>query len=280
VAPRADGYLTQEETRVPWQHCDTAAIRDDEPCPACGITKEQWTVEFQVTRTFKVKRRPQARLLLVDVDGDPVPGIAFRVERPDGQPPIEGATDELGAARIASDGGGVCALTFPGLPPDAVVDAESGAAGDGGRFDVDVGAQRRLRLLMNRLLLRFRAFGRARGDVPWRLRFDGGERSGTLDAEGRVDVIIPREVETAELLLGAGGRERYKLRIAALSPLDDVRGAQERLRNLDLYSGRVDGALGPLTRAALTTFQSMSGLEATGELDAATRDRLASLGQR
>jgi hypothetical protein len=40
---------------MPWTHCD-AELPDDRAC-ACGVTKEQWTVEFNVTRRFQVQRR-------------------------------------------------------------------------------------------------------------------------------------------------------------------------------------------------------------------------------
>lgn len=45
---------------------------------------------------------------------------------------------------------------------------------------------------------------------------------------------------------------------------------QQHLADLKLYDGVVDGTIGPKTRAALTRFQTMNGLSATGNLDAAT----------
>lgn len=53
----------------------------------------------------------------------------------------------------------------------------------------------------------------------------------------------------------------------------DVR-YQQYLKDLQLYDGVVDGTIGPKTKAALTKFQTMNGLAATGALDASTTDSL------
>lgn len=49
---------------------------------------------------------------------------------------------------------------------------------------------------------------------------------------------------------------------------------QQYLKDLGLYDGNVDGTIGPKTRAALTKFQTMNGLEANGTPDAATVNAL------
>ncbi|MDO4867669.1 MAG: peptidoglycan-binding protein [Clostridia bacterium] len=51
---------------------------------------------------------------------------------------------------------------------------------------------------------------------------------------------------------------------------DSLRVAQQRLIDLGLLRGHADGAYGPKTEAALRAYQSQSGLEETGHLDAAT----------
>jgi hypothetical protein len=55
-----------------------------------------------------------------------------------------------------------------------------------------------------------------------------------------------------------------------------VRSAQETLAALGWYDGAVDGALGPVTAAALSAFQAAVGLEDDGTLDEAT---LVALGE-
>ena len=49
---------------------------------------------------------------------------------------------------------------------------------------------------------------------------------------------------------------------------------QQYLKDLQLYDGVVDGTIGPKTKAALTKFQTMNGISATGNLDQATVDAL------
>jgi hypothetical protein len=55
-----------------------------------------------------------------------------------------------------------------------------------------------------------------------------------------------------------------------------VRAAQARLLYRGLNPGPVDGVMGARTRGALQAFQHKVGLPATGELDSATLDHLAS----
>jgi Putative peptidoglycan binding domain len=55
---------------------------------------------------------------------------------------------------------------------------------------------------------------------------------------------------------------------------DQVREAQQQLRNQGLYRGRIDGILGPETKQALDRFQKNNGLSQTATLDQPTIDRL------
>jgi peptidoglycan hydrolase-like protein with peptidoglycan-binding domain len=50
----------------------------------------------------------------------------------------------------------------------------------------------------------------------------------------------------------------------------DVKTAQQSLREKGLYHGRVDGLLGPLTRAGIRRYQRSASLPVTGRLDAET----------
>jgi peptidoglycan hydrolase-like protein with peptidoglycan-binding domain len=54
-----------------------------------------------------------------------------------------------------------------------------------------------------------------------------------------------------------------------------VRSAQQALNSQGYSAGTVDGIMGPHTEAAIRKFQSAKGLQATGQLDAAT---IAALG--
>jgi peptidoglycan hydrolase-like protein with peptidoglycan-binding domain len=56
-------------------------------------------------------------------------------------------------------------------------------------------------------------------------------------------------------------------------------GVQVALRALGLYSGRIDGIVGPQTVAAIRTAQGHAGLTASGIIDARTRASLGPLGR-
>ncbi|HEX5766854.1 MAG TPA: peptidoglycan-binding protein, partial [Burkholderiales bacterium] len=61
---------------------------------------------------------------------------------------------------------------------------------------------------------------------------------------------------------------------APQAPDDPVREAQRRLNAAGYEAGPVDGILGPRTKRALIHYQAVQGLKLTGELDAATHERL------
>jgi len=104
---------------MPWQHCDRT-IADDQGCPACGTSKAQWTVEFNVTRPLRVQRRASLLLSLVDPRGKAVPGEPFRVEGQDGATLHEGELDELGRASVRAPEGGLGVVVLPRRMPGEV----------------------------------------------------------------------------------------------------------------------------------------------------------------
>jgi len=55
---------------------------------------------------------------------------------------------------------------------------------------------------------------------------------------------------------------------------EDVRAAQEALRDKGFDPGPIDGILGPRTQAALRSFQQSKNLQATGRLDSQTEQQL------
>lgn len=55
---------------------------------------------------------------------------------------------------------------------------------------------------------------------------------------------------------------------------DVVRAVQEALKEKGHYNGQIDGNWGAETQAALKAFQQSSGLEATGQLDEETKEKL------
>jgi peptidoglycan hydrolase-like protein with peptidoglycan-binding domain len=88
---------------------------------------------------------------------------------------------------------------------------------------------------------------------------------------------ISMDAEVAELIVGD---YHWDLLIGHLNPLEQncpdngVSGLQGRLAALGYNVGPIDGILGQRTRSALSAFQFAQGLQGTGQLDQATRDKL------
>jgi peptidoglycan hydrolase-like protein with peptidoglycan-binding domain len=55
---------------------------------------------------------------------------------------------------------------------------------------------------------------------------------------------------------------------------DDIRWAQVELHTMGLYSGSLDGVMGPETKRALAEFQKTNGLRRSATLDQQTADAL------
>ena len=60
---------------------------------------------------------------------------------------------------------------------------------------------------------------------------------------------------------------------------DMVRKAQQVLKDLGIYTGAVDGLMGPNTAAAISSFQSEMGLDTTGKLDLKTMKEIRSFSE-
>jgi peptidoglycan hydrolase-like protein with peptidoglycan-binding domain len=71
----------------------------------------------------------------------------------------------------------------------------------------------------------------------------------------------------------ASGTSQHWLNAAKLSK-DDVRWAQVKLYMIGLYSGSLDGVIGPQTKQALLRFQKSNDLQRTATLDQQTADAL------
>jgi peptidoglycan hydrolase-like protein with peptidoglycan-binding domain len=55
---------------------------------------------------------------------------------------------------------------------------------------------------------------------------------------------------------------------------DEIRQAQQKLKDDGDYTGQVDGRMGPKTAAAIKKFQQGNGLPQTGHLDQQTASKL------
>jgi peptidoglycan hydrolase-like protein with peptidoglycan-binding domain len=54
----------------------------------------------------------------------------------------------------------------------------------------------------------------------------------------------------------------------------EIRDVQQKLQADNLYSGKIDGKLGPQTRRAIAEYQKQNSLRVTANLDRQTRDSL------
>jgi Putative peptidoglycan binding domain len=78
---------------------------------------------------------------------------------------------------------------------------------------------------------------------------------------------------------GRMGKDRAESTGAKESPgeswaVQDIKKAQEALKNKGHNPGSMDGVIGPQTRQAIRAFQNANGLKATGRLDTETADKL------
>jgi N-acetylmuramoyl-L-alanine amidase len=114
-------------------------------------------------------------------------------------------------------------------------------------------------------------------DEPYELRVKSGPTfQGSTDGSGKIEQLMPRRSELAELVIA--GRT-YELHLGSLNPLRDtpdagVSGVQGRLKNLGYYCGPTTGVLDHATRIAVAFFQGDHGLEADGELKEPTLRKL------
>lgn len=114
--------------------------------------------------------------------------------------------------------------------------------------------------------------------APYVLTVDGEVHEGVTDGEGGVEVTIRPSARRASLAVGEGARRlEYTFDLGAMPPAADVAGALERLRSLGFYAGEGREELDDEARGAVRAFQRECGLDATGEIDDATRTKLRRL---
>jgi hypothetical protein len=104
------------------------AVINCPPPPAVPVEEDQLShLEESVARPKKVER-PKTRektwveFFLVDREGNPVPGVRYRVKLPDGTTK-EGVLDTYGQANFYQIDPGNCKISFPDLDKDAVEEA-------------------------------------------------------------------------------------------------------------------------------------------------------------
>jgi len=120
------------------------------------------------------------------------------------------------------------------------------------------------------------AEGEPRTDIEYIIDIDGEIRSGETDQDGMIDESISPDAVRAKLVIEPeGDMEEYDLTLGGIDPIDEISGAQSRLKNLG-YLENLSGELDEETTSAISRFQKEFGLNETGEIDSATQAKLES----
>src|SRR5215469_7140080 len=149
--------------------------------------------------------------------------------------------------------------------PDKVIKQQSCATDRCHKF-VKKGTPAKFRLILER-------FNVPLANRHYILEIDDHLYESKTDANGRLEVSIDPTARSGYLRMPDDGLE-CALELGSLDPVEEMVGVQERLQNLGFYSGPIDGAMNEDLADALAAFQSSVNLEATGELNDATRDKL------
>jgi N-acetylmuramoyl-L-alanine amidase len=124
--------------------------------------------------------------------------------------------------------------------------------------------------------------GNAFAGKKYALAVEGKTQEGTTDDTGKIECFVDPLARDGELRVwldepGLPNPWVHQVQLSALCPVGHTLGVQQRLANLGYYTGDLDGKAGPGLAAAITLFQTEQQLEATGEADQTTRDKLVEL---
>jgi N-acetylmuramoyl-L-alanine amidase len=148
--------------------------------------------------------------------------------------------------------------------PDKRLRTETGATEQRHRF--------KRKGVPEKLRIRLEAYDEPRANVAYRIDIDGKLESGTTDGDGVLEHYIPPDARRVVLLID-DGNEVYELDVRKLQPATTEAGVRARLYNLHFLS-ELDADEQTLADAVLRFQQVTEGIDATGEIDDATRDKL------
>lgn len=119
-------------------------------------------------------------------------------------------------------------------------------------------------------------------DEPYVVEGVGPFPESATDGDGAVVLELSVHVRECRVVFPRRG-VAYPVKVGDMDPIDEVIGVQKRLRNLghgggvgaDEAAGLSDESRAAHERMAILAFQQRSGLEVTGEFDAATQAALA-----
>ena len=113
-------------------------------------------------------------------------------------------------------------------------------------------------------------------DQDCTIEIDGLFSEARSDGDGLVEISIPPNAQSASVKFFAGTVEElcFPLNLGEMDSIETVVGARKRLHNLG-YRCPADGdEMDAILGDAVLRFQRENDLEATGEIDQATRDKL------
>lgn len=122
--------------------------------------------------------------------------------------------------------------------------------------------------------LRILEEGKPVAGAPFTLSVDGVEiKSGSTDGNGLLEGEVDADARVAHVEMPEQ-KKLYVMKLGHLDPITEVRGVQARLKQLGFYGGEIDGEHGEDTELAVWGFQMNQNIEATGQVDDATRAAL------
>lgn len=123
-----------------------------------------------------------------------------------------------------------------------------------------------------KLRLQLLVEGEPKANLRYTLTIDGVDTSGVTDSSGNLEVFVPANAISGQLLLA--DQSVYTLNFSLLLPISETRGVQNRLANLGFLRTPPSGEWDEETAAAILAFQARLQIPQTGTLDALTRQKL------
>jgi hypothetical protein len=120
--------------------------------------------------------------------------------------------------------------------------------------------------------------GNALAGKEYELEVGMASFSGRTGAEGLVENLVPASEMRGRLTVWLDDSKTsflvWNLELGTLEPHDEIRGMQARLNNLGFPCGKVDGLVGPKTRAAVQAFKKKNGIGDNDTIDDATQNKI------
>ena len=119
--------------------------------------------------------------------------------------------------------------------------------------------------------------GEAYSNKTYILQHGETKVEGTTDDKGYVLLDVPSDCETAEIKFWPDDEDKdyynnFLVQIDQLKPADDPIGLQQRLSNMGVLKGNIDGDIGPITQTNIKELQYNKDLDLSGESDAPLLD--------